>query len=204
MTMPPPTTLCPFSNHHHFTHTHTHYTRPNNTLRACGFHPGGRYVSPATTWLHSCISGCINPITEYFEAVIITVVHAYKTTRVTCHIKPPTLLLTPLFCPGRPSRHPQLIPGSDGGGEGATEGWVTGVLGWWRLIVRLSLLAVKRPRQSVSALVPGQSYMSLCVKAQRWQTAGERRMRGRWRGRQWGRYCSFQSQEGRTTISWGD
>ena len=25
----------------------------------------------------------------------------------------------------------------------------------------------KGPRQSVSALVPGQSYMSLCVKAQR-------------------------------------
>ncbi len=30
----------------------------------------------------------------------------------------------------------------------------------------------KGPRQSVGALVSGQSYMSLCIKAQRWATAG--------------------------------
>lgn len=49
-----------------------------------------------------------------------------------------------------PPPHPQLIPGSDSGVEGGTEGRVTGARGWgrrgwWRLIVRLSLLAVKGP-----------------------------------------------------------
>lgn len=116
-------------------------------------------------------------------------VHAYKTTEVTCHIKPPTPILTPLFRPSWPSwhpPHPKLIPGSDGGVEGGTGGRVTGAEGVMEVNSLSLFTGCKGSRQSVSALMPGQSYMSLCVKAQRWQTAG-------WKGAQ----RSFQSQAGR-------
>lgn len=105
---------------------------------------------------------------------MIAAVHAYETTRVTCHIKPPTLLLTPLFHPTDPLAtppHPQLIPGSDGRVEEVTEGRATGPRVSEEEVMEVNspslFTGCKGPRQSVSALVPGQSYMSLCIKAQR-------------------------------------
>lgn len=141
-----PSALCPVISSSHI-----------QILWACGFHHWRCRASPPTTWLPFCISSCINPIT--WGRVIITAVHAYKTTRVTCHRKPRPPLLTPLFFA---QATPQLIPGSDGGVETGCRGgeWQghEGEGGGGVMEVNSPSLftGCKGPRQSVSALVPGQ------------------------------------------------
>ena len=57
-------------------------------------------ISATATRLRSCVSGCISPITEYSVAGDHHhAVHAYKTTEVTCDIKPQTPILTPSLSP---------------------------------------------------------------------------------------------------------